>query len=109
MVSIVREEWGCVDRGVVVIVVRKFRQWEEISPIVLSMRTEHVEVRLHPLVVVLYLSLCLRMVGSRKSGFDSEPLVQALRKCGGEGRSTVGSVYEWNPMKLPDVSYVELH
>jgi hypothetical protein len=32
----------------------------------------------HPLVVVLYLSLCLQMIGSQKVGFNTQSLVQVL-------------------------------
>ena len=56
MISIVHKEWGCINQGVVVVVVHKFHHWKEVGLIVLSVGTVHVEVSLHPLVVVLHLT-----------------------------------------------------
>jgi len=71
--------------------------------------TEHAEVGLHPLVVIFDLSLRLRMIGGREAGFYTKSLVEAFRKCGGEGRSSVRSMYQRDSMQFPDVSDVQLH
>ena len=87
----------------------KLRHRKEISPIVLTVRAEHAEICFHPLVVILDLSLRLRMIGGREAGFDSKPLVQAFCKHGGEGRSSVRSMYQRDSMQFPDVSDVQIH
>jgi hypothetical protein len=80
VVPIVRKEWSRLDRRVVVIVVGEFRHRQQICPIVLSMRIEHPQVRLHPLVVIFDLTLCLWVVCHRETQFDSEVFVDALRE-----------------------------
>ena len=49
------------------------------------------------------------MVCIQKSQFDSEPLVKALHKGGGQGHCASSSVNDWDSMGLPNVSGMELH
>ena len=69
VVTIICEEWSCVDGWMVVVVIQKLRHREKVGPIILSVRTEHAEICFHPLVVVFNLSLCLRMIGGQEAGF----------------------------------------
>jgi len=75
MVAKVRKEWGRADQGMVVIVIGELCHREEVCPIVLSVQAEYPEVRLHPLIVILHLSLCLRVIGGQESQFDSKPFI----------------------------------
>jgi len=75
VVAEVRKEWGCANQGMVMIVLGKLHHREEVCPIVLSVQAEYLEVRLHPLIVVLHLSLCLRVIGGQESQFNSKPLI----------------------------------
>jgi len=80
VVTKVCEEQSCVDWRVVVVVICKLCHWKEVGPIILTVRTEHVEICFHPLVVVFDLCLCLQMIGSWEVGFNSESLIKWAKK-----------------------------
>jgi hypothetical protein len=62
VVAVIGFEGGHADAGVVVVVIGKFCSVEKVCPIILLVIAKYSEVCANPLVVVLYLSLCLWMV-----------------------------------------------
>ena len=57
----------------------------------------------------VHLALCLQVICSRESQFDSESLVETLHESSGKGHPAIGSMYERDSVKLPNVLDVELH
>ena len=60
-----------------VVIVGELRRVEEGRPVVLLMVAEHVDVGLHPLVIIFDLSLCLWVIGRGESLVDIERFEEA--------------------------------
>ena len=104
----IEEEGRLLCGGVDVVVVGKLRQGEECVPVVLSFSDEEPQVLSQFLVDPFRLSVGLRMVSSRRRGFDSQQSVRFLHEGSDELRSAVGDDLPREAMKFPDVPKVEV-
>jgi len=104
----IKKEGCLLCRGVDVVVVGKLRQGEECVPVILPFSDEEPQVLFQFLVDPFRLSVSLRMVSSRRHGFNSLQSVQFLHEGSNELWSAVGDDLPWKAMKFPDVPKVEV-
>ncbi len=71
MITFIRKEGGYACRGVRSIVVCEFREWKEGDPIVLLVVDVNPEVLFEYLIDAFGLSVCFRVICSRKVGLDA--------------------------------------
>jgi hypothetical protein len=91
------------------IIVSKFCHWQQIHPIILSVRAEHSQIRFHPLVVILNLALSLWVIHCRKSQFNPKVFIDTLHEVCCEHQTAISPMYKGNPVQFPDMVNVQLH
>jgi len=80
------------------VVVREFRQWEELDPIILFVVAKGAEVLFHGLILTFRLAVGLWMECGGESVIDAQMRADSSPKSAGELRVTVGDDIIWYTM-----------
>src|SRR5260370_41889651 len=83
------------------VVICELRQWEPVSPVVLSMAHEDSEIGLYLLVHMLCLAISLRVVGSGGSYLDPKEGSKLVQGVGHQCGSTVHDHFRWKSVVGP--------
>src|SRR5258705_8566705 len=90
------------------VVICELRQWEPVSPVILSMAHKDLEIGLYLLVHTLHLAISLRVVGSGGSYLDPKEGSNLTREVGHECRSTVADHFLQKSVVAPDMLQEQL-
>ena len=68
------------------------------SPVILTLVGEQSKILFNLLILPLYLSIAFRMIGSGKTGLDTESFVEGTHETGRELRASIGENFLWQSM-----------
>src|SRR6185503_7893199 len=107
MPASVKHEWGLFSGSLNSIVVGEFSQSQPFCPIILPVIHKEPKILLYFLVDSFSLTICLRMVGCRRTEFDAKNGAELLHESGDKLGTSVTEDLLRDAMKFPDIVSVK--